>query len=171
MPQTFKRRERVVADNWGDNPAVWSKVNKVLKRLDIPGMSSDESDDEHVMTPTVNPRPQKRIRRVRLPWLNPEISDLFAAVETYDNRTTLQERFLRRGNLPLYRDPVAKRTDSKRQPLLGLPRNWYDDDWFRGLGRLDQRLMNAATEEPIPVLVCIDFPSSQVACLTTESSL
>jgi hypothetical protein len=144
-----------VEDNWDDSE-IWSQVNKVLSRLDVAGMSSDESDDGYRRVPIVNPRPQKRLRRVRLRWLSPGISDLFAAVETYD-KTSLrpEEVHLRRGNLPLYRDPIAKRTDDKRPPILELPRNWYDDDWYKGLGRLGQLLIGAMPEQPIPVLVCV----------------
>jgi hypothetical protein len=123
----------------------------VLNRLDAQGMSSDESDGECVKTATVNPRPQKRLRRVRLQWLNQRISDLFIAVETYD-KTSIQ-LYLRRGNSPLYRDPIA-RIDTARPPIPSLPRNWYDDAWFKGLHPLDQMLLGVAPEEPIPILVC-----------------
>ena len=166
ITQTFKRRERIVADNWGGSE-IWSQVNKVLRRLDVAGMSSDESDDGYTRVPTVNPRSQKRLRRVRLQWLSPAISDLFAAVETYDKPALRpREVFLRRGNLPLYRDPTAKRTDDKRPPILELPRNWYDDEWYKGLGRLGQLLIRATPEEPIPVLVRVHSTSSKRTRLT-----
>jgi hypothetical protein len=157
ITQTYKRRQRIVAENGNTDPELWSQIRKVLNRLDVQGMSSDESDDEYSRAPIVNPRPQKRLRRVRLQWLNQQITDLFVAVETYD-KTSIQH-YLRRGNLPLYRDPIAKQINTERRAIPCLPRNWYDDNWFKGLHHLDQMLLGAAAEEPIPVLVCTSYLS------------
>jgi len=115
-------------------------------------MSSDESEDE-VPRPRRSDRDLKKVRRVAIEWLNPQFSELWASVETYDN-IPFDAILHRRGNAALSRAHVARRVDKKRPPIIGLPRNWYKDDWYRGLQGFQQKKLFSRADEPIPALVC-----------------
>jgi hypothetical protein len=146
----------IVSLNRDSDPETWSRIRKILLTLDIGGMSSDESEDE-------KPRPRrydrdvKKVRRVAIEWLNPEISDLWAVVETYDN-IPFDAILQRRGNASLSRAHPARRTNKTRAPIVGLPRNWYNNDWYCNLQSYQQKRLHSQADEPIPGLVCDLLP-------------
>ena len=150
--QTYKRRLGIVALNRDSSPETWARIHKALLELDIAGMSSDESEDE-VPRPRRSDRDLKKVRRVAIEWLNPKFSALWASVETYEN-VPFESIYQRRGNAALSREVLATRVDKDRVPIIGLPRNWYDDDWYRSLQGFQQKKLGSRADEPIPDLVC-----------------
>jgi hypothetical protein len=150
--QTYKRRVDIVTLNRDSNPETWTRIHKVLLELDIDGMSSDESEDEEPR-PRRSDRDLKKVRRVSIEWLNPKFSALWASVETYEN-VPFDAILQRRGNAALSRELVARRVNKNRVPIIGLPRNWYDDDWYRSLQGFQQKKLCSRADEPIPDLVC-----------------
>jgi hypothetical protein len=154
--QTYKRRVDIVTLNRDSDPETWSRIYKVLFELDIEGMSSDESEDERAR-PRRSDRDLKKVRRVAIEWLNPKFSALWASVETYDN-VPFDAILQRRGNASLSREHVARRVDKARAPIVGLPRNWYDEDWYRSLQSYQQKKLHLRADEPIPDLVCDLLP-------------
>jgi hypothetical protein len=150
--QTYKRRVDIVTLNRDSDPETWSRIHKVLFKLDIDGMSSDESEDEKPM-PRWSDRDLKKVRRVAIEWLNPKISALWASVETYEN-VPFDAILQRRGNASLSRKHIARSVNKARLPIIGLPRNWYNDNWYRSLESFQKRKLESRTDEPIPDLVC-----------------
>jgi hypothetical protein len=150
--QTYKRRVNTVALHYNTNPETWNRIHQVLLELGIDGMSSDESEDE-IPRPRRSDREMKRVRRVALEWLNPKFSELWASVETYEN-VPFDAILQRRGNAALSCQFIPKRVDKKRVTVIGLPRNWYDEDWYRSLQSFQQKKLQSRTDEPIPDLVC-----------------
>jgi hypothetical protein len=84
--------------------------------------------------------------------MNPMISTLWTVVETYEN-VPFNAILQRRGNAALSREHVAARIDKSRAPVFGLPRNWYNEDWYRNLESYEQKQLAAKPDEPIPKLV------------------
>jgi hypothetical protein len=150
--QTYKRRVQIAQLNRDSDPETWSRIKKVLDVLDIDGMSSDESEGE-LPRPRRSDRDLKKVRRVAIQWLNPQFSELWASVETYDN-IPCDAILHRRGNAALSRERVSRRVDNKRPVIIGLPRNWYRDDWYRSLQGFQQKKLFSQPDEPIPDLVC-----------------
>ena len=105
-------------------------------------MSSDETD--------VDGTPEKRVRRVQLASLNREFSTLFAQLDTFsrDGKAIKKDK---RGNRVLFRVYDHYKVNADRV-VHGLPRNWYDPDWWRSLPSWEQSLMNAKEPTPIPTL-------------------
>jgi hypothetical protein len=131
----------IVSLNRNSDPETWSRIHKVLLELDIDGMSADKSEDE-------KPRPQrsdrdlKKVRHVAIEWLNPKFSALWASVETYEN-VPFDAILQCRGNASLSREHVARRVDKDRVPIIGLPRNWYNEDWYCSLQSFQQRKLQS----------------------------
>ena len=119
----------------------WKEIRRALTRLDIQGMSSDETDDG---------TPEKRVRRVRLAFINRELSTLFAQLDTLtrDGKVIKKDQ---RGNRVLVRAYESYKTNDHRV-VPGLPRNWYDPDWWRSLPSWEQSSMKATEPIPIPTL-------------------
>ena len=119
----------------------WKEIRRVLVRLDIQGMSSDETEDG---------TPEKRVRRVRLAFVHRELSALFAQLDTLtrDGKVIKKDQ---RGNRVLVRAYESYKTNDYRV-VHGLPRNWYDPDWWRSLPSWEQSSMKATEPIPIPTL-------------------
>lgn len=119
----------------------WKEARKALIRLDIQGMSSDETDSE---------LPEKRVRRVQLAFLNREFTALFAQLDALprDGKAIKKDQ---RGNRVLLRIHDSYKVDHLRV-VHGLPRNWYDPDWWRSLPSWEQSSLNAIAPAPIPTL-------------------
>jgi len=112
-------------------------------------MSGDETD-----TTGVNP---KAVRRIEIPWISSRISQLFETVDSYESSLRVENMRSHIGNAPLRRhyEPCSKNIRAKAIP--NLPRNWYDDAWFRGLPAGQRTLLSAIADVEIPTLVSASF--------------
>ena len=129
-----------------------------MEKLTIEGMSSDESDVERpVSSRLIDQRrvhSAKVVRRVRLPWLNNDISELLDAVETYDDLRPPGAVPDGRGKPPFPRLFNAVHCSNERAAKPKLPRNWYDDEWFKQCSISKKYHLAASENVEIPKLVC-----------------
>ncbi|KAH7917307.1 hypothetical protein BV22DRAFT_1135521 [Leucogyrophana mollusca] len=143
--QTFTRCNRIIEENRHRDPQLWDSVEDVLTALGSGGMSGDETDT----TPDTRP---KRLRRVALPWINSDISELFNAVESYEAANRTERLTVPVGNQSFPREFYALRNDQLQKAVPGLPRNWYDDNWIRGLSHGIQQMLCVQSPKSIPSL-------------------
>ena len=109
-------------------------------------MSGDETD----CPPAAKP---KALQCLELPWINPGISCLFQFVETYESAQRIENMLEQVGNLSLKHCWKAGRKEGKLTPIPGLPRNWYNDDWFKGLTAGARLMLSVCKDIAIPSLV------------------
>jgi hypothetical protein len=125
-------------------------------------MSGDETD--------VPSRQKKTLRRVALPWIDSTISDLFEAVDSYEEAVgdecllpiagkllpslVLIYHGAVAGNRPLPRSYHPAATDKQYKAIPKLPRNWYDNDWYQTRLPGFRSLLDVGPPIPIPNLVC-----------------
>ena len=57
-----------------------------------------------------------------------------------------------RGNRPFMRIPVHRSTNNKRRPINGLPRNFYNPDWWKVLLPHQQSALEVEPDVVIPKL-------------------
>jgi hypothetical protein len=111
-------------------------------------MSGEETDNE-------GPAREKRLVRVPVQWINPDLMHLFHTVDTWKTAVD-DEDFRMRGNRPFTRLSKSKEpasvTATKR-----LPRNWYNDVWFKSQSDPKKTVLGATAPRPIPSLVSF-FP-------------
>lgn len=146
--QDYKSRIRTYNENNHRDADVWEQFQCVMEKLGPQGMSGDETD------PQSNNRSTKNLIKLSLSWLHPDISQLMAAADTY--RGAVHDECMvitKRGNPGLPRSSQASRNPSTTAAIKKLPRNWYDDTWYRRLTRAEKARLNAQADYPIPVLV------------------
>ena len=109
-------------------------------------MSGDETDTASGVCP-------KFVRRVEIPWLSPRISQLVHAMDSYEPSVREESMYSRLGNTSLARhyEPCKKNTRTKA--ISSLPRNWYDDVWFRGLSAGERTFLSVLADVELPSLV------------------
>ncbi|EIW74258.1 hypothetical protein CONPUDRAFT_160302, partial [Coniophora puteana RWD-64-598 SS2] len=143
---TLDRRVKIITYAYAGVPdGTWAEVNKVLKRLGSGGMSDDETDSEG---------PPKKVRRIRILWLHPDVSTLFRRVEDY--APAIGSELLstsRPGNHAYQRIFEAIGDDESRPPIKCLPENWYNPDWLRTLSAAAREMLQAQPAVPLPNLV------------------
>jgi hypothetical protein len=145
--QTLERCRKIVEQNYHRNPQTWDTIRRIINRLDVDGMSGDETE-----TPLgVNP---KKLRRVALPWISPEITGLLHAVESYAPATYEENMSVPIGNASLPRLMEAKRTSQNSIAIARLPRNWYDGNWYKVNSSSAKPLLGVRKDFEIPFLVC-----------------
>lgn len=144
------RRNNIIARHAEILPQ-WKDIKDVLNVLGPCSMSSDESDSE------LSTIQHKHVRRISLPWLNPSISDLFRAVDTYIEDPLGGFPVLnihdRRRNRPFPRTYAATKVNTTRRPMVGLPINFYCPSWWSRLSRHQQRNLCPGPALNIPSLV------------------
>ena len=95
---------------------------------------------------------QKQLARVPICWINPELSRLFHNIDSWKS-PIIDEGFVSgHGNRPFVRSSTIK------EPVMGkvtkgLPRNWYDDTWYKSQSDPQKCLLNPTSVRPIPTLV------------------
>jgi hypothetical protein len=117
-------------------------------------MSGEETDGE------VSGR-EKQLTRIPVRWINPELTDLFHAIDTWQSAINDESFTCPRGNRPLTRLPTSK------EPIVGhvtkgLPRNWYDDTWYKSQSDPQKLLLRVKPSHLIPSLVgllCFCMPT------------
>lgn len=138
---------------------LWSVISYILDILNgngnntADGISEDESEtDEHS-------RP-KLVRIRARPWINKAIPELMHTVDTYGQSKLDELGHQHQGNSSLPRVYVAKKDDI-RPYMVGLPRNFYDDDWYKTLDEVEKSIVDANEEVvDIPFLVWSFFSTS-----------
>ncbi|KAG1862605.1 hypothetical protein F4604DRAFT_1683753 [Suillus subluteus] len=70
----LERRRKIVEQNRHHNPQNWDMIKCIIDRLDVDGMSGDETDTAMGVKPKI-------VRHVALPWISPAITDLLHVVE------------------------------------------------------------------------------------------
>ena len=108
-------------------------------------MSGDESDPEHDPDLSRDKVPTQLI----LPWLNPEITHVFARLDGKKPRGHL---IAPRGNRSFTRNEDRKTAPSDLcHPVRKLPTNWYHPDWLLNLSEANKLQLSATEAVPIPV--------------------
>lgn len=106
-------------------------------------MSGDETDSK--------PNRIKIMRRMKHVWLNPKITDLWVAVDSYaravDDELLVKKRD-HRGNPGLPRMDGG-RTESGVSAAKCLPKNWYAEDWWKTLHEGIQ--LEYAPDDPVDI--------------------
>lgn len=130
---------------WTDIHGIWDKLNG-NGRLTADGMSDDGSEVDE-------PTGQKFVRVLRRPWINKAIPELMHAVDTYEQAFLDELGYEHQGNTSFKRREPSN-SDDKRPYMVGLPRNFYDGDWYRNLDEIDKAIIDASdTVVAIPTLV------------------
>lgn len=115
-------------------------MENLLEALGQDGMSSDETDEEESSS-------SKIVRRVRLPWVAMEVSQLWKHVESH--HTTNQATLVLRGNKPHVRRFESAR-HSTRPAVANLPKNFYDTLWWHQLRSSERARLQAKEDMAIP---------------------
>ena len=116
------------------------------------GMSGEDTDDEDIQDSTTNQ--EKALVRVPVRWINPELMEMFHVVDTW--KSFKQQELLAGGDLQ--GNKSLKRNHRDKPPAIGtvkrkLPRNWYEDTWFKSLPAGQQGKLNVMPYRPIPTPV------------------
>ena len=116
------------------------------------GMSGEDTDDEDIQDSTTNQ--EKALVRVPVRWINPELMEMFHVVNTW--KSFKQQELLAGGDLR--GNKSLKRNHRDKPPAIGtvkrkLPRNWYEDTWFKSLPAGQQGKLNVMPYRPIPTPV------------------
>ncbi|KAG2352804.1 hypothetical protein BDR07DRAFT_1497591 [Suillus spraguei] len=123
----------------------WDTIGRIINRLDVNGVSGDETDTPIGATPKV-------VRRVGLPWLNPDVTQLLHAVESYAAATHEENMTIPIGNSSLPRVLEPKRTAQNSIAIQRLPRNWYNDNWYQANSTSARALLGARKSLILPTL-------------------
>ncbi|KAG1796869.1 hypothetical protein EV424DRAFT_1546852 [Suillus variegatus] len=142
---TLERHRKIVAQNRHRNPDTWDTIGRIIDRLDVDGVSRDETDTPIGAIPKV-------VRRVGLPWLNPDITQLLHAVETYAPATHEENMTIPIGNSSLPRILEQKRAAQNSIAIQRLPRNWYNDHWYKANSSSARALLETRKSLIIPAL-------------------
>ena len=108
-------------------------------------MSGEESDGEGSAR-------EKRLIRVPVQWINSELTDMFHTIDTWKSTVNNESMVNPRGNRPLARLPTSKEP-AVGTPTRGLPRNWYNETWFRAQSGPQKALLNPGPPRLVPLLV------------------
>jgi hypothetical protein len=110
-------------------------------------MSGEDTDGEA-------PGREKRLLRVPVKWINPELTGLFHVIDTWKSAVQDESFSTPRGNRPLTRLATSK-VPVEGHVTKGLPRNWYDETWYKSQSDAKKILLNTLPSRPIPYLVSL----------------
>lgn len=127
---------------------MWDAIHKIITQLNVEGMSGDETDSPPRFTPKV-------LRCLELPWVNPAVSQLFKADESYELALHQENMTEQIGNSSLEHHWEAARKDTKSCPVAGLPHNWYNESWFQALTARACLMLASSKDVRTLMLVCI----------------
>ena len=125
----------------------------VIRQIKTDAMSGGETDDDSEAAQGSRTN-EKAIIRVPVRWLNPQVVEMLHTVDTWmqfeeDESLAKGEDEDRRGNRPLKKTPGDKpAVVGKVTPAL--PRNWYEDVWFKSLSPGKQATLAVKPNKPIP---------------------
>ena len=146
IEQTYLRRVRIVNENSHRDTEIWNRIKEIVRDLGVPGMSEDETETEASLDVP------KTVRRSRVPWINPEISNILHAVDSYNLAAIKESLSVPKGNQMLNR-LIESRHEKTSRAVANLPRNFYDDGWFQARTQTEKCLLGAGMDVPIPKLV------------------
>lgn len=148
---------------------MWNDVAVVLDLLNgngrdtADGISEDESDFDEK-----GKRRKRVVRILKRDWINKDIPKLLQAVDTYAQDSLDDFGRLPQGNTSYTRELISKNTD-KRQFMTGLPRNFYDDDWYKNLDETEKSLVLA--EDRVVVIPSLVRAMRSLSLLTNKTDL
>lgn len=148
--------EDQVTKHRNESPNIWELVYIVYYILNGNGRNTADggSEDESDVDEETNRKFTRVLRRV---WINKDIPELMHAVDTYGQSMLDDIGHQHQGNVSLPRSSLS-RSDDKRPYMTGLPRNFYDDNWYRSLDEVDKELVGAKEQIVlIPKLVSLPF--------------
>jgi hypothetical protein len=117
----------------------------VVDAIGPDGMSGEETDDGYSGR-------EKGLVRVPVRWVNPQLMELCHAVDTWRFSINEESFSTPRGNRPLPQLPKSKEPEVGKV-TKGLPRNWYDDTWYKSQSDPKKLQLKTAPPRPIPSLV------------------
>lgn len=134
-----------------------SKISALLSALDDHGVSSDEPDgDAEAGSDVGGLRRKTQVYHIRkLAWRSNELTSVLRGLDE-------QYRLRRqggRGSPPRERKRNSEHV-SRRPPPLGLPRNFYDNDWlneYKRVAPLACQELEGAMREPFQALTEIAY--------------
>ena len=136
-------------DNTSD--PVWEFLWSMVEELGPGGMSSDETDAD------ANPSEGRKFWIKKCPWRSSALINYLTIVDKDQNSTTAYGG-KRAGNLPRIRRRRAGGTASIsiRPAVPGLPINFYDESWYRGLSEHDKKCLGAKEAWELPDITMVD---------------
>jgi hypothetical protein len=136
--------KEIVVVHGHKNTKLFNQVDDVLDTLGLENMSSDETDTEDS-----SPYSKKRVRRIELPWLHEKIIALKRSLEKLDHSRRYSKE--KRGNHSCIRISSSTKIDTRPAPS-GLPINWYNPTWLKGLSDLERQMLEPKPEREIPAI-------------------
>lgn len=121
----------------------------MLNAVGLDGMSGEETDDSEDSAGR-----EKILVSIPVDWINPALADIFHVIDDWKSVKDGETFRDARGNRPLARGTKRKRPVNSK-PVTGLPRNWYNDMWYRQLHDGKRKLLDATEELSIPSLVSL----------------
>ena len=115
---------------------------KYVDQLAAGGMSGDESEHSEAM----QPREHRKFSVVRPAWRSPEVTPWLQVIDDVylDSRFSEGGR-ASRGNWVRHR-VRSSRVDHMRPPVVGLPKNFYDEEWLGHLSRMELEALEMQEE-------------------------
>ncbi|KLO04066.1 hypothetical protein SCHPADRAFT_1003407 [Schizopora paradoxa] len=133
--------------------AKWKTIYKIIKDLNIDGQSGDQSEGYDALG-------VKQVRRLGQPFLNPELTSLKQAVDTYGPLVQEIKKKEKQGHPAIARLPES-RADAPGF-MVNLPVNWYNPTWYKTLSVEAKQALNAQKKKPIPKLEPYKAPEKMV---------
>jgi hypothetical protein len=156
--QKVVSRHKTVEENEYRDPQLWKAARDVVDAVGVDGMSGEDTDGEP-------PGREKRLLRVPVKWINPELTGLFHIIDTWKSAVQDESFSTPRGNRPLTRLATSK-VPVEGHATKGLPRNWYDETWYKSQSDPKKILLNTLPPRPIPCIVSLICFVFQISSLT-----
>ena len=122
-------------------------------------MSSEETEQEYRNW-------NRELIKVPVEWIHPNLSDLFAVVDTYQPAREDATFNKGRGNRPHQPPSATKRPGRMAPPLTGLPKNWYHETWLKAQSPTALTLLKVVPPHHLPCLVGVYRSGFPVILLT-----
>ena len=145
-PQLYQRQittlKKIIESKTQSNAhdtLMWEFLHRTLTRYGVDGTSSDESEVE-------NEKMELVFRIHALPWRSKNVNNL---VRIVDKETVNLCRVMpSQGGRTLRRVWLQQNIEaSSRKVPSNLSQSFYDNDWFRGIGEIEQELIEASEEQ------------------------